>query len=319
MMNFSGVGVWFNMLEDLERIKSVSSKISWITPIMAPDQSSVQHNRRKYQDWRSGMPGVKFCPWIVCDDPVEDYLRAQYVTDNYPSDGIVMNAEQAYEGAGKWKARVLCDLLINDPKLGPMPKLLSHPSSPAERYNMDWRAFKNAGFKFAPQAYWNEFPDSTPKYLYDSATRPSQIHVGWDYQIQPIINNVKQTNRWGRVLAWDGGTNCVIKDLMANRLFRIAVIPMQEGDFHYMVIKSGRRMFDYKTNSMDSGMVLGFQDKDKVFPTVGIYGDDVTIVKPSPAIVEAKLNAIPNLKGASLYLGETSTSQHIEATWKAIQ
>jgi len=66
-------------------------------------------------------------------------------------------------------------------------------------------------------------------------------------------------------------------------------------------------------------MVLGFQDKDKVFPTVGVYGDDVTIVKPSPAIVEAKLNAISNLKGASLYLGETSTSAHIEAIWKAIQ
>jgi hypothetical protein len=310
---FAGCGIFFNQMYDLSRFQDISGHIDMVIPIMAPDQSAVQHNRSHYKEWREALPNAAFCPWIVCDDPVEDYERAKYVVENYESDGIVMNCEKPYESGGKWKGRVLCDLMMNDPKLGALPKLFSFPSTPAERYDMDYRAFQRAGFRFAPQAYFNEIPDATPKALFDSTVRPLQVHVGRDYRIK--IGKTT-TIHWSRCVSWnEGSTEAIIKDINANRLYRLPVLPMEEGNYKYMHVDGRRRFYDYKTGKIDCGMLLGFQDKDKVFPTVASY-DNYTVL---PLEMRTKLEAIPALKGSSLYLGETSTSDHVKAVWEAIQ
>lgn len=312
---FAGNGVFFNQMYDLSRFQACEAYIDMIWPLMAPDQSAVQHNRREYETWRKALPSVAFCPWTVGDDPVEDYERLKYVVANYKSEGFVFNAEKPYESVGKWKGQVFVNLVMGDDMLAPLPKCLSFPSTPAERYDMDYRAFQRAGFRFAPQAYYNEHPNTaTPKDLYDSATRPVQVHVGRDYRIK-AGTTTKADVHWSRIVQWDGGIEAIVKDLVANRLHRMPVVPMQEGNFKYMQVHPDRKLYDYKTGKVHNGMLLGFQDKDKVFPTVASYDN----YEVSPESMQAKLNAIPGLKGASLYLGETSTSAHVEAIWNSIQ
>ena len=317
MTVFSGVGILFNQMYDLERIGALADakKIQWIAPIMAPDQSSVQLNRSEWATWRQRMPNVLFMPWIVCgDDPEEDAENASWVVSNYPSNGVVMNCEKSYESTGKWRGRILTERMMADPKLTALPKLLSYPSTPAERYAMDYRTFERAGFIFAPQAYWNEYQGATPKVLYDSTYLPKQLHVGWDYRIL-----IKSQKYWGRVVAWDGSAQCIIKNLASAKLYRVPVVRNQDGEFFYMTIATARRMYDYKTGLIVEGKVLGFQALDKIYPTVGVYGDGNPVVKPSPADVKLKLDAITNLAGASLYLGDTSDSSHVEAIWESVQ
>lgn len=308
-----GVGVFFNQCVDLERIAALAAegKINWISPIMAPDQSSVQLNRNVWSQWRARMPNVKFIPWIVGDDPVQDFERAQWVVNEFTSDGILLNLEQPYEGGGYWKGSVLCNSLMKDPKLGPMPKILSYPSTPAERYAMDWRAFQKAGMWFAPQAYWNEFPGSTPRALYLSTYLPQQVHVGWNYRMQ--IYGVRDKH-WGKIVAWDGMYYATIKDLVTTKLYRVAVDPRSEGDYRYMLVAFGRNLYDYKTAQTVTGRLLGFQEKTKIVPTVGVYD----IRKPPPEEVRSMLDDIAGLTGASLYLGDTSESAHVRAVWEAV-
>lgn len=313
-----GNGIFFNMLEDLERFIGIADKIEWIAPIMAPDQSSVQHNRKEWAEWRRRLPNVKFLPWLVCDDPEEDADNADWIAANYEIDGMLFNAEKAYEGAGKWKASVLVPRLMENPKIGPKPKILSHPSTPAEIYNMDFRTFERAGFVFAPQAYWLDPilsgpPEAyTPKALYDSVYLPKQLHVGWDYRIQ--ISGI-QEKHWARVVSWDGGTNAVVRDIRAPKLYRLTVIPKWEGDYPYFVVEPKRALMDYKTGKVVLGKILGFQASNKIYPTVGYYPK----CEPTPLQITAELQKIRYLKGASLYLGETSGSEHVKAVWTAIQ
>jgi len=313
---FKGVGVFFNQMVDLERIGALADagKIQWITPIMAPDQSSVQTNRQEWAAWRKRMPNVLFMPWIVGgDDPEEDAANASWVVSNYPSDGVVMNCEKSYESTGKWRGRILTERMMSDPKLTTQPKLLSSPSTPAERFDMDYRTFERAGFLFGPQAYWNEYPAATPKALYDSMYLPKQLHVDRDYRIQ-----IGSQKYWGRILEWDGGNYCILKNLASAKLFRVSVVRKQNGDYIYMEAAIRRRMFDYKTGKIESGKILGFQAKDKIYPTVGVYGSGDPVIKPTPFEVKLKLDIIPNLTGASLYLGDTSDSAHVEAIWNSI-
>jgi hypothetical protein len=94
---------------------------------------------------------------------------------------------------------------------------------------------------------------------------------------------------------------------------------MQDDLYRYMIISTGRKMFDYKTGLIVEGKVLGFQALDRIYPTVGVYGDGNPVVKPSPTEVKLKLDEIPVLVGASLYLGDTSDSSHVEAIWESLQ
>lgn len=308
-MDFKGVGVFFNQMVDLERIAGLAQagKIQWISPLMAPDQSSVQLNRKVWDEWRKRMPNVPFVPWFWCDDPVVDSARIDWILSTYKSDGIMLNCEKSYEGTGKWKGQQLMDLLR--PKWGGFPKCLSFASF-AETQNMDFRAFQLAGCVFAPQAYFNEMPACTPKALYDSTVKPMQLHVGRDYRMKPTGLPV----RWGRVVAWDGGSWCTIKDLKAARPFKVKVVPKVAGNYHYMVIATDRQYYDYATGQVSAGIITGFQDRELVFPTVASYGN----YPCAPADLTASLKKLPNLKGASLYLGDTTQSAHVEAVWNGI-
>jgi len=310
MLSFRGLGLFFNMLEDLERFAGIESQISWVAPLMAPDQDAVQHNRKEWAAWRSRLSTVAFVPWFWCDDPDQDYANIDYVLSNYKSEGILLNCELPYCLTGKWKAKHLCDLL--KPKYAAVPTIMSYAGIP-EQIDMDWRSFANAGMVFAPQAYFNEYAWATPQFMYDNTIRPWQIHVGRDYRIQPTGQSI----RWGRVLNWDGGPFCTLRDIRANRLYKVAVDKQQDGDYVYMTIKTGRKMFDNATATKQTGVVLGFQDRGKVFPTVGTYEHAGST--PAPADIKSSLNAISNLKGASVYLGEVSTNDQIKASWEAIQ
>lgn len=277
---------------------------------MAPPQSSVLGNQSKWVAWRNAMPNVKFFPWIVCDDPVVDAANAKEILANYPSDGLVINAEKSYEGAGKWKASVLCPALPPE-----IPKFLSPPSSPAEIFDMDYRTFEKHGFIFGPQAYWNEFPDATPYVLWKSMYLPSQLHVGRDYRLQ--ISGVA-LKHWGRIVQWDGNAEALVKDLVTTKLHRVPVKHNVDKDYHYMTIHAERKIYNYKTGKA-SGKLLGFQAKDKILPTVGIYEYQGQLSVTS-ADVLTQLDKIPMLKGASIYLGEYPwSSDYIRAAWESIQ
>ena len=312
-----GVGVFFNQMIDLSRFEQLQSKIDWIAPLMAPDQSSVQLNRKEWKTWRDKLPSVLFVPWIACehyDDPNDAADVARWIVDNYPSDGIVYNCEKLYESSGKWRGSVLVKRVMLDTKLNRLPRILSMPSTPAERYDMDYRVFQRADFWFAPQAYWHDTTirgDARPKPLHDSIFLPKQIHLGRDYRIQVFDN---ATKRWCRVVAWDGSEECIIRDMMSSRLYRFPVKVLQEGDYKYMVALSDRKFYDYKTGKIECGRLLGFQTRDKIVPTVGAYDSCPT----TPQEIFIELDKISTLVGASLYLGDTSTSAHVEAVWQAI-
>ena len=307
----NGTGVFFNQIEDLDRIKSLP--IDWVTPIMAPDQSSVQGNRQKWATWRAAMPNVKFYPWIVCDDPEIDAERTEWVVRNYPSDGIVLNCEKAYESGGKWKAKTLMDrLAVTLPSL---PKMLSYPSSPAEIFDMDYRAFDRAGCWFAPQAYWNEFDGATPHVLWRSAYLPNQLHVGRDYRLQ--VFGVAQ-KPWGRIVSWNGGTEAVIRNMASTKLFRLRVVPQDDNGYKYMTVDPLRKFYDYKTGNENLGKILGFCAPNRIVPTVGIY-EVAGRTLPTPAEVKNELGKVPNLTGASVYLGEYGwSSDYVYKTQAAV-
>jgi hypothetical protein len=320
-----GVGIFFNMLEDLERFEGLTKPtatapngyIDWVAPIMAPDQSSVQHNRPLWAEWKKRLAPVKFLPWLWCDDPVVDIQAAGWIADNYEIDGMLFNCEKPYESAGRWKASVLVTGIMQNPKLAAKPKILSYAGI-AEIQDMDWRTFERGGFTFAPQAYWLDPQNAAnadaykPFPLYKSANLPNQLHVGWDYRIQ--VQGIVEKH-WSRIVSWDGGINTVVKDIRANKLYRMQVVPQQEGAYHYFTIAANRALLDYKTGKVIVGKMLGFQSVDKIFPTVGYY----PACQPTPTQVSDELDRIKNLKGASLYLGETSQSEHVKAIWSAIQ
>lgn len=321
-----GNGIFFNQMYDLDRfadlIKPTSEApngyIDWIAPIMAPDQSSVQHNRKEWSEWRARLrPRVKFLPWLVCDDPEQDADAADWIADNYEFEGMLFNCEKSYESTGKWKASVLVPRLMANPKIGPKPKILSYPSTPADMYNMDYRTFERGGFTFAPQAYWLDpilvnTTIATPQNLYRATYLPNQVHVGRDYRIQ--IAGI-QEKHWSRVVSWNGGTEAIVKDLRSTKLYRMLVVPQQAGDYKYFTAPTGRALYDYKTGKVVVGKMLGFQASDKIFPTVGYY----PACQPTAQQITDELNKIKYLKGASLYLGETSGSEHVKAIWSAIQ
>lgn len=315
-----GVGIFFNVLEDLERFDALSknSYIDWVSPIMAPDQASVQHNRKEWSTWRKRLAPVKFLPWLVCDDPDSDADAADWIANNYEFDGMLFNCEKPYESGGKWKASVLVPRIMANSKIGPKPKILSYPSTPAERYDMDYRTFERGGFSFAPQAYWLDpqlianGTDARPQPLYQSTYLPKQIHVGRDYRIQ--VSGI-QEKHWSRVVSWNGGTEAIVKDLRSTKLYRLVVIPKAEGNFKYFEAMPTRQLMDYKTGKVVVGKILGFQASDKIYPTVGYYPN----CEPTSTQISDELDKIKHLKGASLYLGETSASEHVKAVWSAIQ
>lgn len=314
----NGVGVFFNQMIDRTRFETLAQnkKIDWITPLMAPDQSAVQVNRQEWKAWRTHVPAL-YLPWIACDhysDPNEAVEIAKWIVANYDSNGIVYNCEKAYESDGKWRGRVLVEGIMADPVLSRLHKVLSYPSTPAERYDMDYRVFERAGFWFAPQAYWNDktiVGDATPQTLYKSTYLPGQVHVGRDYRIW--VYDVPQKH-WCRVVSWDGGDHCIIQDRASARLYRLPVIVKSEGTYKYMVNKPSREFLDYKTGKIKKGKILGFQVREKIVPTVGAYDTCPT----TPAEIVVELRKIDILKGASLYLGDTSTSAHVEAVGDGI-
>lgn len=318
-----GVGIFFNQMVDLSRIEQLAKdgSMSWITPLMAPDQSSVQLNRKEWAVWRAKLApfGIKMLAWLACDNiehgsPVYVSETASWLAANYKLDGFVFNCEKAYESTGKWRGYALVQEIMRDPAIAGKPKILSYPSTPAERYDMDYRAFERAGFWFAPQAYWNDptiLGDATPKTLFNSTYLPGQVHVDRDYRIQ--IFNVTEKH-WGRVVSWSGGPECIVKDLATAKLHRLRVKPMSAGDYKYMVNVPGRKLYDYKTGQIETGRLLGFQVREKIIPTVGAYDSCPT----TPAEITFQLDKIANLQGASLYLGDTSTSEHVKAVTKAV-
>lgn len=317
MVLFKGVGVFFNEMEDLMRFHELAEHehiIDWVTPLMAPEQKSVDENRTKWESWREKLPNVKFVPWIDCQgDPDLDAARTIHVAANYRSDGILLNCEKAYEGEGKWKGEHLCKLLMGNDVTAPLRKILSYPSSPAEIYNMDFRAFERIGCWFAPQAYWNQFPEvpSTPKVLFQSTYLPSQLHVGRDYRLW--IDGVS-AKHWGRIVEWHGGSECLVKDLVSSKLYRVPVTPHKVNGYEYMTIKPDRFIYARTSIQKKTGKLLGFQAKEKIVPTVGVW----SLNTPTPEDVKAKLDEVPGLVGASIYLGETSTSEHVRAVWQSI-
>jgi hypothetical protein len=317
-----GTGVFFNQLIDLSRFQTLASenKMDWIAPLMAPDQDSVRNNRKEWAEWRAKLPTIKMLHWLACDninhgDPESVVDIAKWLVANYSCDGLVFNCEKAYESTGKWKGYLLVQLIMAEPSLAGKSKILSFPSTPAERYNMHYRAFERAGFWFAPQAYWNDptiMGDATPKTLFQSTYLPGQVHVNWEYRIQ--VFNVTPNKRWCCVVQWDGGDECIIRDLTSAKLHRLHVIPKIEGNFKYMVNVPDRKLYDYKTGKVETGRMLGFQVRDKIIPTVGAYESCPTM----PAEITTQLDKIKNLRGASLYLGDTSTSAHVKAVWTAL-
>jgi hypothetical protein len=318
-----GTGVFFNQLIDLSRFETLATegKIDWIAPLMAPDQDSVQLNRKEWSAWRAKLSphGVKMLPWLACDninhgDPVQNAETANWLVANYKSDGLVFNCEKAYEDVGKWRGYALVQEVMSDVTLAGKPKILSFPSTPAERYDMDYRAFERSGFWFAPQAYWNDptiIGDATPKTLYQSTYLPGQVHVNRDYRLQIFGRSTKS---WGRVVQWDGGTECIVKDYASAKMHRLRVQVKSQGSYKYMVNLPDRKLYDYKTGVTETGRLLGFQVREKIVPTVGAYDSCPT----TPAEITTQLDKISNLKGASLYLGDTSTSAHVKAVWTAL-
>ena len=124
-----------------------------------------------------------------------------------------------------------------------------------------------------------------------------------------------QEKHWARMVSWDGGTNAVVRDIRAPKLYRLTVVPKMEGNYPYFVVDPLRALKDYKTGKVILGKILGFQASNKIFPTVGHY----TNCEPTAQQITDELNKIKYLKGASLYLGETSGSEHVKAVWTAIQ
>lgn len=318
-----GAGIFFNQLVDLSRFEQLAKdgQIDWIAPLMAPDQDSVQLNRKEWSAWRAALAphGVRFLPWLACDninggDPVANADIAHWLVANYKTDGLLFNCENAYESVGKWRGYALVQEIMGDLTLSGKPKILSYPSTPAERYDMDYRAFERAGFWFAPQAYWNDASipgDPTPKALYQSTYLPGQVHVNRDYRLQIFGRSTKS---WGRVVQWDGGTECIVKDYASAKMHRLRVQVKTQGSYKYMVNLPDRKLYDYKTGVTETGRLLGFQIPSKIIPTVGAYDSCPT----TPAEITTHLNQIKNLQGASLYLGDTSTSAHVVAVKNAL-
>jgi hypothetical protein len=310
---FNSVGLFFNQMVDLERIADLAQrgKIQWIAPIMHPDQSSVQLNRRDYKQWYDRLHplGVKFAAWMVCDDPAKDIDAAEWIVQNYTTDALVLNCEKEYEEAGKWKGKVLCDGLMMQPSTMKLPKLLSYPSTPADHQNMDFRAFEKADCWFAPQAYWNDplVPFATPKLLYDETYLPSQCHVGRDYRLW-IYG--KPGKPWGKVITKITDTTVQIQNLVNRERYNVAVVTKHDNGYEYMEFGPERGL-----NKLGSklGKVLGFCAKNKIVPTVGIYDP-----KPAASQITAYLRQIPALKGASGYLGDTSENIHAEAIYDGV-
>jgi len=323
MFNFGGVGLFFNQMIDLERIATLARerKIDWIAPLMSPDQSSVQLNRRDYTAWRDKLVplGIKFAHWLDCrHDPDVDADMAEWLVNKYPTDGLLMNCENHYENAGKWRGKVLCDLLLMQPATANLPKFLSYPSTPAERYNMDYRAFEKAGFIFGPQAYWTDptivgnpsIDPKTPKLLCASTSIPTQIHIARDYRLW--LDGVKEKH-WGRIVEQTNATTALVSDLQTNTLYTVPVISKQDGQFHYMEIDPARLIFKRK-DGIKAGKLLGFQSQAKIRPTVGVYEP-----RPTPSDIVTKLREVPWITGASIYLGDTSESIHVEAVASVIK
>jgi hypothetical protein len=312
---FDQVGLFFNQMYDLERIAGLAQrkKLNWITPLMAPDQDAVQLNRRVYMEWHDRLSplGVKFAHWLWCEDPTVDAQRADWLVQNYPTDGLVMNAEAPYAGSNRWKAKVLCDALAAQASTAKLPKLLSYEGTPADQNDMDWRTFQKAGFWFGPQAYWNVMSWLTPRLLCDRCYLPNQIHVDWDYRLWIYGTNAKP---WGRVIDWTPDANTMtVKNLSNRALYKLTVETKWEGAYRYAVCGPTRELKDSKGKVI--GKLLGFQTRDKIVPTIGIYEPNM----PTPSDIVTKLKEVPYITGASGYLGDTSQDIHCEAIWQGIQ
>jgi len=309
---FAGVGLFYYNFQGMTLAADEVKKgnVQWITPLLAPDQEAVQRNRLLYDEWRKSI-ACPFYAWIVCDSPTVDIARAEWLCGRYKVDGIVWNAEKSYESTGYWKADVLCKGIVASSVLAPLPHMLSMPSTPAERYHMDYRAFEKAGFTFGPQAYWKDPTiqgvDATPRNLYQSLYLPEQIHVGWNYRIQPK----GEQPRWALCEA-EGQLNNVhfitMRDLQTKKRYRINVIVKFEGTFKYLVCpRLDRRMYPHGSalSAPTVGNLLGFAPKSRIYPTVGIYENCM----PTEAELIAEMVKVTNLTGGSIYLGEIALPQ----------
>lgn len=105
------------------------------------------------QAWRKLGFAVVGWGWLQ-GDPTQEAELAVELSRRYDLDGYIANAEDAYEGAGKWRS---APFVSKFRALAPhAPLALSYIGLGVPYRDLDWKPWLDAGAVFMPQLYWGD-------------------------------------------------------------------------------------------------------------------------------------------------------------------